>query len=134
MAEKSAENFPIHPFRQGNGVAIPQSFIPLWLAQIVYARWTFQHGRTMTLEQIAEQGGFGPMVMLDLLAGGTGQEPYEAFRNVVSRKSVSVKNKVQIVVPGTNEYRDAMKEMAEENNKAPTQVFYQNGGGLKDKR
>lgn len=129
--EKSAKPFPIKPFKTSNGVEIPKSEIPWWLAEIVYARIVTLHGRMPSLEQIAQQqGGFDAASFLDVMAGGTGLPPFGTFRAMVANKQRSIKDQVQIVVPGTREYTDAMREVASEAKdaaKARPQAFYASG-------
>lgn len=57
----------------GTGAKIPPSTVPWWLAQIAYGQLrTVYAGDPKTLEQIAKDGGFGAMELLDLLNFGNG--------------------------------------------------------------
>ena len=143
MADWSpAAPFPVQPFAMNNGESAPRTFIPMWQAKIVHRLWLL-HNPPFTLEQIADNGGFGPMVILDLLAGGTGKPTkveghnrYLAFDAVMRGGTRSIKNHVEIVVAGTPEYERAKREIeseAKERARAPRQVFYGNGGQLVDK-
>jgi hypothetical protein len=53
------------------GIPVASGSVVAWLAQEAYAEYA-RHGFGHSFEQIHERGGFGPMELLDLLAGGNG--------------------------------------------------------------
>jgi len=51
---------------------VEASEVPRWLAEAAYAEYTRVHGTEQSFERFHERGGFGPIELLDLLAGGSG--------------------------------------------------------------
>lgn len=68
---------------------IPPSWIPFWLARIVYARYTKEGGR-QEMVKIHRSGGFLPDMMLDLMRGGSGIDPVDLAGIAPSTKSFPV--------------------------------------------
>lgn len=112
MPEMDPRPFPVRAFRADNGVSLPASTIPSYVAIIVHKLMKRHYGDVPPLEKLAEQGGFNPSVMLDLLAGGIGDG--KAFRALIANEVASVKDSLQVVVPGTKAYAESMKELEAE--------------------
>lgn len=112
-----AAPFPVKPFKTKANVQIPRTFIPGWMAKIVYAQYRFHHGQKnppAPLEYFAQAGGFDAMHVLDFLMGGNGdgKKFYHMLRTGFSEQSV--KGEVQIIKPGTKEFYDTMREWQSE--------------------
>jgi hypothetical protein len=105
--------FPVREFRTAASITVPRSFIPQWMADFVYAQWTKVHGHNVPIEHFKEQGGFEAGLVLDLIAGGDGSGTAlkRAMRSTQTEKSI--KGEVEILVPGTKAYMDAMREMSD---------------------
>lgn len=73
---RSSAPVPHRGGRVDDGTGIAPGFIPDWLARIVYARLlriaAIKNWRVMPFEDIVKMGGFLPLEILDLLAGGKG--------------------------------------------------------------
>lgn len=102
----SAKPFPVH---EGElfGYKVEPGAIPQWLAEIVYnlAAKVWRSLRVAenppSLEEIRRQGGFDPLSLLDLLAGGCGNG--EAARLVRARRTVSIGAELSMSALGVRE-------------------------------
>ena len=114
--------FPVLEFRTAASVTIPRSFIPQWMADFVYAQWIKVHGHSVPLEHFRQKGGFEAALILDLIAGGdgSGSALKRAMRSTQTEKSI--KGEVEILVPGTKAYAEAMREMADHGKQAQQKV------------
>jgi hypothetical protein len=82
---RSGRPFPVSGQNVNDGSALAPGTIPYWMAEIVHARLvTFAGPMAPQLSAIEERGGFTPIGVLDLLAGGSGDGT--AFRMMVARK------------------------------------------------
>jgi len=113
MPERRIDPFPMREYAQSLW-RIPKHSIPWYLAEIAHARMVTMIGRVPPLERIAHDGGMNVAGFLDLLAGGNGIHPYEAFRTMLTRRERSIKDDVHIVTHGSREYRDAVRDFRSE--------------------
>lgn len=122
---KMWDPFPVQPFRTAKGDRVERSFIPEWLAQYVYSRLAAHHGVDPPIDYYRNNGGFDPLVILDVLAGGNGngQAAQKVRRSQWTERSI--KNDVPILIPGTKAFDDAMREASGQSNP----MFF--GGGRK---
>lgn len=78
MPRRSSKPFPVQGTRIDDGTGVEAGTIPHYMAEIVYnlmLKSCMNRGiaEFPTLEMIEKDGGFPPMLVLDLLAGGDGQ-------------------------------------------------------------
>jgi hypothetical protein len=113
MPERRIDPFPMKGMRSGEWV-YPEHSIPWYLAEFCYARLVAMNGPLPPLEYLAQNKILHAANMLDLMAGGNGAEPFAALRRLVSNRERSIINNVQIVIPGTRQYDEAVREMKSE--------------------
>jgi len=122
-----AAPFPVKPFRAATGKMVPRSFIPMWMARLVHSRYARYYGPTVTLDWFMANGGLEASHVLDFIAGGNGNGKRFNETQKTKFNERSVKGEVQILVPGTKEYTEAVREM-ESQEKADKQKAESNLG------